>query len=151
MLPFPTGPEGAAPPTSIVLQPAKSGDLTSRDLAGYPGSFGGGGGGGGGGGRSGSSFSGELAGRDRVDQLHYASKPVSSGIYQSLGRRGRRGHKHGSLSSSDNNSDTTTYAESELRCKMEQLQSGECPPPPSPDWRERGLLTDRGYRSRSNR
>ncbi|KAF0307676.1 Teneurin-a [Amphibalanus amphitrite] len=74
------GPEGAGPPASIVLQPAKSGDLTSRDLAGYPGSFGGG--------RSGSTFSSELAGRDRADQLHYASKPVSSGIYQSLGRKG---------------------------------------------------------------
>ena len=126
-----SGPEGAAPPASIVLQPAKSGDLTPRDLAGYPGSFGGGGAGGGGssgggngGGRSGSSFSSDLTSRDRPDQLHYASKPVSSGIYQSLGRRGRRGHKHGSLSSSDNNSDTTTYAESEMRCKMEQLQSG---------------------------
>ena len=104
-----------------MLQPAKSGDLTSRELAGYPGSFGSGTGVGGVG-RSGAAFPGELAGRDRADQLHYASKPVSSGIYQSLGRRGRRGHKHGSLSSSDNNSDTTTYAESEMRCKKSEQQ-----------------------------
>ncbi|XP_037070342.1 uncharacterized protein LOC119091641 [Pollicipes pollicipes] len=114
-------PDVAVQPASIVLQPAKSGDLSCRELGGYPG-------------RGGAPYGGEMA-AVRPDHLHYASKPVSSGIYQSLTRRGRRGpgHKHGSLSSSDNNSDTTTYAEGEMRSKMEALQSGlHTPPEPAP-------------------